>query len=108
MSAFSKTKETPYLWTFNITRCVAMETVPSSTRSTKIHSFFPEVYSFQITSSNTCTLENCVRPPLAHLPTDITTGSEINFFISAPTGDWAKILIARWQLLVAKDEIVYF
>ena len=57
-----------------IVRCVAMETVLSSTRRTKIHSFLvslapypnfgrPEIHSFQITSSNTCTLKNCIRPP---------------------------------------------
>ena len=50
-----------------IALCVTMATVPklnTKYQNTSIHANFghPEVRSFQIPFTNTCVLENCVRP----------------------------------------------
>ena len=73
MSAFSKSKRKPIIYGRLISRALpwkqylAQQEVPKYIPSKLIlhHANFgrPEVRSFQITSSNTCTLENCVRPP---------------------------------------------
>ena len=75
MSAFSKNKGNLGLSFMVVKKLaaspwkqyLAQQEVPNYIPSELIlhHAKFgrPEVHSFQITSSNTCTLENCVRPP---------------------------------------------